>query len=126
MTEPAEIVHRWVAAWLQLDATAVTDLFEPGATYVSGRDGELDQLGRRFQIAARRWRSVRIDEVSVDEAVTDAGLAVVAGRYRFWGTDRHDHEVAYSAAVTFVLRRQDGGPWRIVRMHESLLPPAPA
>jgi len=123
MTEPAEIVREWVASWLQLDAAAVTGLFEPDATYVSGRDGELDQLARRFRIAARTWRSVRIDEVSVDEPVTDGGLSVVAGRYRFYGIDRHDHEVAYSAAVTFVLRREDCGPWRIVRMHESVLPP---
>ena len=119
---PAEIVHRWVASWLALDAAAVSELFAPGATYVSGRDGELDQLARRFGIAARSWRTVRIDEVSVDEPVTEGGMAVVAGRYRFHGVDRHAREVAYSAALTFVLRREDSGPWRIARVHESLLP----
>ena len=126
MTEPADVVHRWVASWLELDASAVAELFAPDATYVSGRDGELDQLARRFRIAARSWRSVRIDDVSVDEPISDAGLSVVAGRYRFRGTDRHDQQIAYSAAFTFVLRRNEERLWRIVRMHESVLPAAPA
>lgn len=125
MTEPGDVVHRWVASWLELDATAVAELFAPDATYVSGRDGELDQLARRFRIAARSWRSVRIEDVSVDEPLTDGGLAVVAGRYRFSGTDRHDRAIAYSAAFTFVLRCEENGPWRIVRMHESVLPAVP-
>lgn len=126
MTEPADVVHRWVASWLALDATAVAELFAPDATYISGRDGELDQLARRFRIAARSWRSVCIDNLCVDEPVTDGGLSIVPGRYRFSGTDRHDRELAYSAAFTFVLRRIEDGSWRIVRMHESVLPAAPA
>ena len=122
---PAGVVHRWIAAWSALDAAAVTRLFAPEASYVSGRDGELDRLPRRFALAARTWAAVEIDDVSIDEPLTADGLSVVAGRYRFSGVDRRGRRVAYSGALTFVLRR-DGevgdGAWRIVRFHESVLP----
>lgn len=119
---PGDVVWNWVARWSALDAVGVTELFAPGATYVSGRDGELDQLLRRFRLAARSWQSVELKDVFFDEPLTDGNLSAVAGRYLFLGVDRRGQPSTYSAAVTFVLRRDTGGPWRIARFQESVLP----
>jgi uncharacterized protein (TIGR02246 family) len=119
---PADIVRRWVTHWSALDAVEVIGLFAPDATYVSGRDGELDQLSRRFAIAARSWQSVKLEDVSIDDPLTDGGLSVVAARYAFRGVDRHDRSQSYSAATTFVLRREASGSWKIARFQETFSP----
>jgi len=119
---PADVVRSWVTHWSALDAVSVTDLFTPTATYVSGQDGELDQLPRRFGIAARSWKSVKLEDVSIDDPLTDGGLSVVAARYAFRGVDRRGRLQSYSAAITFVLRRESSGTWKIVRFQETLSP----
>lgn len=113
-----ETIHAWADAWTKRDVEAVIALFTRDATYVSGMDGPIPDLPRAFRWAGRNWEefTLTLHDVEVEEA-GDIALAEVG--YSIDGR-LQGRQVAYDAAVTFVLRR-DGGGWRIRRFHESAL-----
>lgn len=116
---PLDAVEAWAAAWRGLDAGALSALFTDDATYVAAISGELIRFKRAFAVAARAWRECRIDDLDAAVDASTERIAVVRATYQFGGRTVSGSEVAYRAAATFVLRREEAEEWRISRFHES-------
>lgn len=131
-TDPAAVaavVERYRQGFISLDATALAglwDLAHSPLIYVAqeARQPISGADGIRSYYAGLGTHLDGIDTMDVDDLVIDVegdtALAFFGFRVRarLKGQDRvHDP----SGRVTMILRRVDGGDWRIVHYHESAL-----
>lgn len=119
--DPVGTVLGWLAAWQVCDTGALVGYLTPDATYVSATAGSLSDLPRQFKVGCYLWQRASMESFRIEGTEEADRLALVHGRFVFDGLSRDGRAVSFPAAVTFVLRRGDGG-WRILRYHESALP----